>query len=96
LMMKINNEKKNIYTTFIYQEFHAKIDHNEKKKKNVFSMRRLFNEDLKLFTNFKKIKTRMKQDLTLMNDIISSTTTMKRTYVVLTYDVRLSNVKTFN
>jgi N-acetylmuramoyl-L-alanine amidase CwlA len=33
LMMKINNEKKkSVYTTFIYQESHAKIDHNEEKK----------------------------------------------------------------
>ncbi len=95
-MMKINNEKKNVYTTFIHQEFYAKIDHNEKTKKNVLSMRRLFSEDLKLLANFEKIKTRIKRDLTLMNDIISSTTTMKRTYVVLTHDVRLSSVNTFN
>ncbi len=59
-------------------------------------MRRLFNENLKLFASFKKIKTRMKRDLTLMNNIISSTTTMKRTYVVLTHDVRLNSVNTFN
>ncbi len=94
--MKINSEKKkNVYTTFIYQESHAETDHNEKKK-NVFSMRRLFSEDLNLFASFEKIKTRMKKDLTLMNNIISSTTTMRRTYVVLTHDVRLSSVNTFN
>jgi hypothetical protein len=38
----------------------------------------------------------MKRDLTLMNDITSSTTTMRRTYVVLTHDVRLSSVNTLN
>jgi hypothetical protein len=38
----------------------------------------------------------MKRNLTLMNDIISSTTTMKRTYVVLTHDVRLSSINTLN
>jgi hypothetical protein len=59
-------------------------------------MRRLFSENLKLFASFEEIKTRIKKNLTLMNDIISSTTTMKRTYVVLTHDVRLSSVNTFN
>ncbi len=59
-------------------------------------MRRLFCEDLKLFASFEEIRTRMKRNLTLMNDIISSTMTMKRTYVVLTHDVRLSSVNTLN
>jgi hypothetical protein len=67
-----------------------------KKKKNVLSMRRLFNENLKLLASFEKIRMRMKKDLTLINDITSSTTAMKRTYVVLTHDVRLSSVNTFN
>ncbi len=31
-----------------------------------------------------------------MNDIILSTTMIKRIYVVLTHDVRLNNVNTFN
>ncbi len=68
----------------------------KKKKKDVLSMRRLFSEDFKLLASFEKIRTRMKKDLTLMNDITSSTTTMKRTYVVLTHDVRLSSVNTLN
>ncbi len=68
----------------------------KKKKKNVLLMRRLFSENLKLLANFEEIRTRMKKDLTLMNDIISSMTTMKRTYVVLTHDVRLNSVNTFN
>jgi hypothetical protein len=59
-------------------------------------MRRLFSEDLKLLASFEEIKTRMKRDLTLMNNIISSTTTMKRTYVMLTHDARLNSVNTLN
>ncbi len=59
-------------------------------------MRRLFNEDLKLFASFEEIKTRMKRNLTLMNDIISLMTTMKRIYVVLTHNIHLNNVNTFN
>jgi hypothetical protein len=68
----------------------------KKKKRNVLSMRRLFSEDLKLLASFEEIRTRMKKDLTLMNDITSSTTTMRRTYVVLAHNVRLSSVNTLN
>ncbi len=59
-------------------------------------MRRLFNENLKLLASLKEIKTRIKRNLTLMNDITSSTTMMKKTYVVLTYNVRSNSVNTFN
>jgi mevalonate kinase len=96
LMMKINNEKKK---TFIRHLFIKNLMQKliiMKKKRNVLSIRRLFSENLKLLASFEEIKTCMKKNLTLMNDIISSTTTMKRTYVVLTHDVRLSSVNTFN
>jgi hypothetical protein len=97
LMMKINSEKKKALIRHLFiKNFMQKLITMKKKKKDVLSMRRLFSEDLKLFANFEEIRTRMKKNLTLMNDIISSTTTMKRTYVVLTHDVRLSSVNIFN
>jgi hypothetical protein len=97
LMMKINSEeKKTLIRHLFIKNFMQKLITMKKKKKNVLSMRRLFSENLKLLASFEEIRTRMKRDLTLMNDIISSTTTMKRTYVVLTHDVRLSSVNTLN
>jgi hypothetical protein len=97
LMMKINNEEKKTFIRHLFiKNFMQKLIIMKKKKKNVLSMRRLFNENLKLLASFEEIRTRMKKNLTLMNDIISSTTTMKRTYVVLTHDVRLSSVNTLN
>jgi hypothetical protein len=96
-MIKINSEeeKTSIQHLFI-KNLMQKLITMKKKKKNVLSMRRLFIEDLKLLANFEEIRTRMKRDLMLMNDIISSMMTMKRTYVVLTHDVRLSSVNTLN
>jgi hypothetical protein len=97
LMMKINNEEKKALIRHLFiKNLMQKLITMKKKKKNVLSMRRLFSENLKLLASFEEIRTRMKRNLTLMNDIISSTTTMKRTYVVLTHDVRLSSVNTFN
>ncbi len=95
-MMKINNEKKKTFIRHLFiKNFMQKLI-TMKKKKNMLSMRRLFSEDLKLLANFEEIRTRIKKNLTLMNDIISSTTTMKRTYVVLTHNVHLSSANTFN
>jgi hypothetical protein len=97
LMMKINSEEKKAFIRHLFiKNLMQKLITMKKKKKNVLSMRRLFSEDLKLLANFEEIRTRMKKNLTLMNDIISSTTTMKRTYVALTHDVRLNSVNTFN
>ncbi len=56
----------------------------------------MFNDDLKLLARFEKSKERMKQNKELLYDITSSTTTIRRTYVVLTHEVRMSNVNTFN
>ncbi len=89
-------KKKTLIRHIFIKNLMQKLITMKKKKKNVFSMRRLFNEDLKLLANFEEIRTRMKRDLTLMNDITSSTTTMRRIYVVLAHDVRLSSVNTLN
>ncbi len=97
LMMKINSEEKKAFIRHLFiKNLMQKLITMKKKKKNVFLMRRLLSENLKLLANFEEIRTRMKRDLTLMNDIISSTTTMRRTYVVLAHDVRLSSVNTLN
>ncbi len=92
LMIKINNEKEKAFILHLFiKNFMQKLI-TMKKKEDVLSMWRLFNDNLKLFASFEKIKTRMKTNLTLINNVILSMTTMKRTYVVLTYNVRLSDV----
>jgi hypothetical protein len=45
---------------------------------------------------FWKTRKRMKQDKEFLYNITLSTTTMHRIYVVLTHDVRINNVNTFN
>jgi hypothetical protein len=52
--------------------------------------------DMKLLARFEKTREKMKQNREYLYDITSLTTTMRRTYVVLTHDVRMSNVNTFN
>jgi hypothetical protein len=97
MMIKINNEtKKIVIRIMIIKNLMQKLKTIEKKKKNILSIKRLFNDDLKLLARFEKTKEKMKQDKELLHDITLSTTTMRRIYVVLTHDVRMSNVNTFN
>jgi Mg2+ and Co2+ transporter CorA len=97
MMIKINNEaKKIIIRIMIIKDLMQKLKTIEKKERNILSIRRLLSDDLKLLARFEKTKKRMKQDKELLHDITSSTTAMRRTYVVLTHDVRMSNVNTFN
>jgi hypothetical protein len=97
MMIKINNEtKKTIIRIMIIKDLMQKLKTIEKKEKNILSIKRLLSDDLKLLARFEKTKERMKQDKKFLHDITSSTTTMRRTYVILTHDVRMSNVNTFN
>jgi hypothetical protein len=80
----------------IIKDLMQKLKMIEKKKKNILSIKRLLNNDLKLLARFEKTKKRMKQNKNFLHDITFSTTAMRRTYVVLMHDVRLSNVNTFN
>jgi hypothetical protein len=97
MMIKINNEtKKIIIRIMIIKDLMQKLKTIEKKKKNILSIKRLLSDDLKLLVRFEKTKERMKQNKKLLHDITSSTTAMRRTYVVLTHDVRMNNVNTFN
>ncbi len=96
-MIKINNEtKKIIIRIMIIKNLIQKLKTIEKKEKNILSIKRLFSDDLKLLARFEKTKERMKQNKKLLHDITFSTTAMRRTYVVLTYDVCMNNFNTFN
>jgi hypothetical protein len=97
MMIKINNEtKKTIIQIMIIKNLMQKLKTIEKKERNILSIKSLLNDDLKLLARFEKTKERMKQNRKLLHDITFLTTTMRRTYVVLTHDVRMSNVNTFN
>jgi uncharacterized pyridoxamine 5'-phosphate oxidase family protein len=97
MLIKINNEaKKTIIRIMIIKDLMQKLKTIEKKKRNILSIKRLLNDDLKLLARFEKTKKRMKQYKKLLHDITFSTTAMRRTYVVLAHHVRMSNVNTFN
>ncbi len=97
MMIKINNEtKKTIIRIMIIKDLMQKLKTIEKKKRNILSIKRLLNDDLKLLARFEKTKEKMKQNRELLHDITFSMTAIRRTYAVLAHDVRMINVNTFN
>ncbi len=56
----------------------------------------LISDDLKLLTSSKKTRKRMKKNRTLTYDISSFATIVRRTYVVLTHDMRRNDIDVFN
>jgi hypothetical protein len=97
MMIKINNEtKKIVIRILIIKDLMQKLKTIEKKEKNILSIKRLFNDDLKLLARFEKTRKRMKQNKEFLHDITFSTTAMRRIYVVSAHDVRMSNINTFN
>ncbi len=68
----------------------------EKTKKDVLTTRRLSSEDVKMMTRTKKIKNRVIISEILAKNIILSTYLMRRTFKMLTHEVRVIDVQTIN
>ncbi len=68
----------------------------KKRKKDILLMKRLFSDDLKLLSSTKKTRERMKKNRTLIFDINLFATIVRRTYVVLTHEMRRKDINIFN
>jgi hypothetical protein len=67
-----------------------------KTKKNVLTTRRFSSEDVKMITRTKEIKNRVMISESLTKNIASSTYMMRKTFEMLTHDVRIIDVNTDN
>jgi hypothetical protein len=65
-------------------------------KDDVLTTRRLSNENVKMMTKTKKIKKRVIISEIFAKSITSSTYIMRRTFEMLTHDVRIVDVRTIN
>ncbi len=96
-MIKINDViEKALFRSMIIKNLMQKLIIVKKRKKDILSMRRLLSDDLKLLTSSKKTRERMKKNRALTYDISSFATTVRRTYVVLTHDMRRNDIDVFN
>jgi hypothetical protein len=87
------DEKTNIKALFI-KELIKRIMRIEKHKKNVLTIKRLFNENIKILARSMKTKQRLKQNKTLFKDVVSTTFLSRRTFEVTIHDVKITSINT--
>jgi hypothetical protein len=73
-----------------------RLQRAEKIKKKVLTTRHLSSEDVKMMTRTKKIKKRVVINEIFAKNIISLIYIMRRTFEMLTYDVRVVDVQMIN
>ncbi len=97
MMIKINDViEKTLFRSMIIKNLMQKLTTMKKRKKDIMSMRRLLNDDLKLLTSTKKTRKRMKKNRALTFDISSFAIIVRRIYVVLTHEMRRKDINIIN
>jgi hypothetical protein len=97
MIIKINDViKKTLFHLMIIKDSMQKLTIMKKRKENILSVKLLLSDDLKLLTNTKKAKKRIKKDRALTYNISFSTTTIRQTYVVLTHDMSMKIINVLN
>ncbi len=94
-MMRKQSEKNNLRMLFV-KKLIERLQRAEKMKKNVMTIKRLFNENVKLITRSKKIKNRLTINNSLMKNVVSSTYAMSRIFEILIHEMRIIDVQTSN
>jgi hypothetical protein len=97
MLIKINDViEKTLFRSMIIKNLMQKLTIMKKRKRDIMSMKRLLSDDLKLLTSTKKTRERMKKNQTLTFNISSFATIVRRTYVVLTHEMRRKNINVIN
>ncbi len=97
MIFKIREQKKRENLRMLStKELMKRLQRAEKTKSDVLTTRRLSSEDVKMMTRTKKIKKRVIISEIFAKSIASSTYIMRRTFEMLTHDVRVVDVQTIN
>jgi hypothetical protein len=94
-MSVYHHSKINIKTLFI-KKLIKRIMRAEKHKENVLTIKRLFNENIKILAQSAKAKQRLKRNKTLLNDVASTTFLSRRIFEIMIHDVRMTSINTQN
>jgi hypothetical protein len=73
-----------------------KIIRAEEQKNNVLTIKRFFNEDIKILTRFVKTKQRLKQNKTLFKDVVMTIFLSRRTFEIMIHEVKITSINTQN
>ncbi len=97
VIFKIKEQKKRESLRVLStKELMKRLQRAEKTKSDVLTTRRLSSENVKMRTRTEKIKKRVIISQIFARSIVSSTYIMRRTFEMLTHDVRVVDVQTIN
>jgi hypothetical protein len=68
----------------------------EKHKENVLTIRRLFSENTEILTWSTKTKKKLKQNKTLLKNVVSTTFLSRRIFEIMIYDFKITLINTQN
>jgi hypothetical protein len=89
------DEKTDIKTLLI-KKLIKRIMRAKKQKKNLLTIKRLFNENIKILTRSMKTKQRLKLNKTLLKDVASTTSLSRRIFEIMIHDVKMTSINTQN
>ncbi len=89
------NEKTKIKTLFS-KKLMKRIIRAEEQKNDVLTIKRLFNENIKILTRFVKTKQRLKQNKTLFKDVVMTIFLSRRTLKIMIHEIRITSINTQN
>jgi hypothetical protein len=93
--IKKKDEKTDIKALFI-KKLIKRIIRAEKHKENVLTIKRLFNENIKILARSTKTKQRLKRNKTLLKDVVSTTFLSRRIFEIMIHDVKMKSINTQN
>jgi hypothetical protein len=91
--IKEKNEKTKIRTLFS-KKLMKRIIRAEEQKNDVLIIKRLFNENIKILTRFVKTKQRLKQNKTLLKNVVMTIFLSRRTFEIMIHEIRITSINT--
>jgi hypothetical protein len=89
------NEKTKIRALFS-KKLMKRIIRAEEQKNDVLTIKRLSSENIEILTRFVKTKQRLKQNKTLLKDVVMTTSLSRRTFEIMIHDVKITSINTQN
>ncbi len=68
----------------------------EEQKNDVFAIKRLFNENIKILTRSMKTKQRLKQNKTLLKDVVMTIFLSRRIFEIMIHEIKITSINTQN
>jgi hypothetical protein len=92
---KNKNEKTRSKTLFS-KKLMKRIIRAEEQKNDVFAIKRLFNENIKILTRSMKTKQRLKQNKTLLKDVVMTIFLSRRIFEIMIHEIKITSINTQN